>query len=442
MKNLFITLMVLVFVSSIACVASAASFSDIPPDHWAYKAVSDLAKAGIVEGYDDSTFRGEKTLTRYQMAMIVANAMTKVDKADTKQKALIEKLANEFSVELDKLDARLSKVEGKTRITFNATQQFFVANTSLKPGKDAGAYPSGTLANQTFVGERLRLNINVPDTENRFILNARLYQARSNEQRSGAESVAGSSNSALFDRYWLTAKNVLGGTVEVGKQGLYLGKGAFIGWSGQADFFGYTNKTNMTTTRIGEGNLSGYGGSGEFTFAQVSFKPDDAYDIGAYYYHNIVSDTKLYGVMGSVAIGNGMGLLFDAARNDYRGVNKSGYYVALMSKSKACDMVPSNNWTLVNPTKLHDSGWGLSYRHLPTGVSGTNNIGSAASFTTILTDSKGVGANIFNDVNVLGFDYYYVPFKNLQLTLEYNNIKPIHDSWHNNYIVSSLTFYF
>ncbi|MDR3573874.1 MAG: S-layer homology domain-containing protein [Anaerolineaceae bacterium] len=450
MKKTLAILMVFMFVMSTACVTSAAApFSAVPADHWSYKAVGDLAKAGIIVVYGDGTFHSERLLTRYEMAIIVANAMTNADKADPQQKALIEKLTSEFSVELDKLGVGPSKAAEKApekapekpRMTISATQQFFVANSSVQAGT-VGAYPTGPLANQTFVGERLRLYFNAADTENRFLLNARLYQARSNEQRSGAESVAGTSNAALFDRYWLTAKDIFGGTVDVGKQGLYLGKGAFVGWSGQADFVGYTNKSGITTTRIGEGNLSGYGGTGEISFAQVFFKPDSSSDFGLLYYQDITQHAKIYDVHGTVGLAKGMGLMFEVARNDFAGVRTTGEYVALMSKATACDMVPQNNWTLVNPSKLYDSGWGLSYRHLPAGVSGSGNINSAASFTTILTDSSNVGPNTFNDVNVWGFDYYYVPIKNFQWTLEYNNIKPIHASWHNNYIVSSLTFFF
>ena len=48
--------------------AAANPFSDVPTDHWAYDAVAQLAKDGVVDGYGDTSFRGDKAITRYEMA--------------------------------------------------------------------------------------------------------------------------------------------------------------------------------------------------------------------------------------------------------------------------------------------------------------------------------------------------------------------------------------
>ncbi len=88
-------------------------FSDVPAKHWSYDAVTKLAHDGILDGYGDGTFRGDKTISRYEMAIIVAKAMSKVDQADAGNKALIEKLSNEYASELDKLGARMTTVENK-----------------------------------------------------------------------------------------------------------------------------------------------------------------------------------------------------------------------------------------------------------------------------------------------------------------------------------------
>ena len=116
MKKVLVTALVCIFLMGLAGVAMAAPasiFSDVPADHWAYKAVNTLAKDKIVEGYGDGTYRGDRTMTRYEMAQIIANAMTKVDKASAEDKALINKLAKEFAAELEQIDARLAKVEKK-----------------------------------------------------------------------------------------------------------------------------------------------------------------------------------------------------------------------------------------------------------------------------------------------------------------------------------------
>ena len=88
-------------------------FSDVPADSWAYDAVSTLTADGVIDGYPDDTYQGQNTMTRYEMAQIVARAMAKTDleKAD---KALVDKLAAEFADELDNLGVRVADLEKKS----------------------------------------------------------------------------------------------------------------------------------------------------------------------------------------------------------------------------------------------------------------------------------------------------------------------------------------
>ena len=90
--------------------AAANPFSDVPADHWAYDAVSQLAADGVIEGYGDTTFRGNQSITRYEMAQMIAKAMAKTD-VSAADKALIDKLAAEFSDELNNLGVRVSNLE-------------------------------------------------------------------------------------------------------------------------------------------------------------------------------------------------------------------------------------------------------------------------------------------------------------------------------------------
>ena len=86
--------------------AAANPFSDVPAGHWAYDSIAKLAAAGVVEGYGDTTFGGDKLMTRYEMAQIVARAMAKGAKVD--------KLAAEFADELDNLGVRVANLEKKS----------------------------------------------------------------------------------------------------------------------------------------------------------------------------------------------------------------------------------------------------------------------------------------------------------------------------------------
>ena len=93
--------------------AATNPFSDVPADSWAYDAVTTLANDGVIDGYPDGTYQGQNTMTRYEMAQIVARAMARTDleKAD---KAIVDKLAAEFAEELDNLGVRVSDLEKKS----------------------------------------------------------------------------------------------------------------------------------------------------------------------------------------------------------------------------------------------------------------------------------------------------------------------------------------
>lgn len=95
--------------------AAANPFADVPADHWAYDAVAQLVQDGIVNGYAaDGTYKGDQNMSRYEMAQIVAKAMAKSEAADNNNKALIDKLAAEFSDELANLGVRVADLEAKT----------------------------------------------------------------------------------------------------------------------------------------------------------------------------------------------------------------------------------------------------------------------------------------------------------------------------------------
>ena len=94
--------------------ASAANpFSDVSTDSWAYQAVADLSEQGVVEGYPDGTFKGEKNVTRYEIAQIVARLMAKEDQLNAEQQATLDKLAGEYTDELANLGVRVSGLEKK-----------------------------------------------------------------------------------------------------------------------------------------------------------------------------------------------------------------------------------------------------------------------------------------------------------------------------------------
>ena len=72
-------------------------FPDVPANHWAYEAVNDMAKRGLVIGYEDDQFKGDRTMTRYEFAMIVERAIQKAKELNT---SIDGRLVDEFKPEL------------------------------------------------------------------------------------------------------------------------------------------------------------------------------------------------------------------------------------------------------------------------------------------------------------------------------------------------------
>ncbi|MBO6204456.1 MAG: S-layer homology domain-containing protein [Selenomonas sp.] len=109
-KTLVSTLTTALVVGAASTTFAAANpFADVPADHWAYDAVSQLAADGVIDGYGDSTFKGNRNITRYEMAQMVAKAMAK--NTSGADKALVDKLAAEFAEELNNLGVRVANLE-------------------------------------------------------------------------------------------------------------------------------------------------------------------------------------------------------------------------------------------------------------------------------------------------------------------------------------------
>ena len=135
MKKTLVSALTTALVVGAASTTFAASnpFSDVPADHWAYDAVSQLAADGVIDGYGDSTFKGNRNITRYEMAQMVAKAMAK--NTSGADKALVDKLAAEFAAELNNLGVRVANLERNAdMVKWNGTAEYTF--TRYKTGDD------------------------------------------------------------------------------------------------------------------------------------------------------------------------------------------------------------------------------------------------------------------------------------------------------------------
>ncbi len=111
--------------------AAANPFSDVPAGHWAYQSVAKLAAAGVVEGYGDGTYRGDRNITRYEMAQMVAKAMAK--NPEGASKAELDRLAAEFRDELDALGVRVAELEKYAdKVVWNGELRYRYRNERIK----------------------------------------------------------------------------------------------------------------------------------------------------------------------------------------------------------------------------------------------------------------------------------------------------------------------
>jgi hypothetical protein len=86
-----------------AALAGVAMFPDVPENHWAYEYIEGLQKQGIIEGYPDGNFGGDRSMTRYEFAAMLYRALEKGFPVDSR-------LLNEFNAELGRI--RVDRIKG------------------------------------------------------------------------------------------------------------------------------------------------------------------------------------------------------------------------------------------------------------------------------------------------------------------------------------------
>ncbi len=220
-KSAVYALMIMLLVSLTGMAAAAPTPVDVPAKHWAYDAVAYLAKAGIIEGYDDKTFRGDQPMTRYEMSKVVAKAMDNSAKATAAQKALIDKLAIEFALELNNIASRVTKLEqSQPNVKWSGTllEQYKI-KTMESPSKVGWASnqwqirinATAKIDEDTTFGLRLA---NPAPTATKFTVSTANYGGHYGSTTTGDQD-----NSFKVDRFFATTKT--GATfITVGRQAM------------------------------------------------------------------------------------------------------------------------------------------------------------------------------------------------------------------------------
>lgn len=116
------TTLAALFAATAFNVSAANPFADVDTSSWAYQAVSQLSDQGVVDGYPDGTFKGDKNVSRYELAQIIARLMAKEESLNDSQRTTVQKLSDEYAGELQSLGVRVKELEKKTGNLSNITE--------------------------------------------------------------------------------------------------------------------------------------------------------------------------------------------------------------------------------------------------------------------------------------------------------------------------------
>lgn len=430
----------------------AAALTDVPANHWAYASVNQLVKAGLVDGYGDGSFKGEKTITRYEMAVIISKAIDSFDKADNSQKKEIDRLSSEFAGELNRMGVRIAKLEAKTKIAVSAeTRLRFVGNS---PGNVVNTVNPKLKGGDQF-DFRQRFNF-AADVNDSISFKARLAIGTS---KLGTDTTSALGGDVRLDLMNVTAKHVLGmDSIRAGRTPLDFFSQGLFGKPMNVDGLTINNKFGETNFKAWTGVVKPYttadNTNNQLTTAQLGWKLSDKLNVKAGYY---VADINGSGISADPAAANYKapssqnfknGLTYDSSKGyqasfDYKlgGLTVIGDYVAttldnpsaaLPKNPKAWAVELTNSTSpvkamypsklLVNPTKPDTDAWSVSYRSVEPGAIPAG----AGNFDTTAVAVGGAGSvNPNGTDNLKGWmlGYNRVLAKNVVWAVEYQTLK-------------------
>lgn len=245
--------------------AAENMFSDVPLDHWAYDAVNKLAEDGIIDGYGDTNFGGDKPITRYEMAQLVEKAMQNQENARAVDKAAIEKLQKEFDSELkgevQSLRKDVDDLKGRMGWYGDARMRYF-ANKDQKGNN--GKSSNGETSQ---FEKRLRLGFWANPAEN-LTVDGRLKYEDKSWQRShwtnghqnfnSWDNSYDNQNSLRLDKLSLNWEHA-GTKASIGRTEVKLGEG-LIWWENQVDGAYVKHQFGpKVTAMLGVGDISAEG---------------------------------------------------------------------------------------------------------------------------------------------------------------------------------------
>jgi len=278
MKKGLLFIMLLLLISMSTALAASSPLSDVPADHWAYTAIQDLAKAKVIDVNIDESHEGNKLMSRYEFAVLVAKAMQNMDKANDAQKLIINSLKTEFDPEIKDLNKIVVTKQAKTYPIVKVGGDIRYRFYSNLGGTGTNKGGKSTSVSQ----DRFRISM-AAQLDERWTVNARIgSQFVSNKTNYGSTSgTAGSSSGETqLDQAELVYQMDPTWSATLGRSAMFLGTTGAISdctsWDGftlkyshdkftgrllaydiSQALLGYTQMTTTSNTKVDSQNLKG-----------------------------------------------------------------------------------------------------------------------------------------------------------------------------------------
>lgn len=309
-KALIAAVLAATTISATTALAAQNPFKDLPEGHWAYDAVTMLAQDGVLDGYGDGKFNGDKLMNRYEMAEIVSKAVAKYDGARPQDKGAIKKLEKEFDAELKDMDVRLKGVEEdikELKKGQSSVKMFGDARVRYFQNKSMSNHDKTESGKNTRFEKRVRLGIYAEPAKNLSVDGRLKYEDESflhngvengwhhnNENFNGWDNSTHNQNSVRLDKFSLNWNNA-GTKISIGRTEVSLGQGLLY-WENQVDGAYIQHQFGpKVTTMIGWGDISAEGWQNQnmpTTFANLKVQTSPATQITAAYLHTNTSLEK------------------------------------------------------------------------------------------------------------------------------------------------------
>lgn len=192
-------------------VFAQSPFSDVPPDHWARKAIQELVDAGILSGFPDGTFQGNRPITRYELAVVVQrifrSLILEYEQSPQSRYVTTEEWqrfllwltesgpfsGDEPNLEFAALSVRMGKVEGEVYDIKKKAKLSFSGDFRIRHMRYSESTGAQTIGNWTQL--RARVNLTTAMTEKSTIFLS--FKQANNMTNPGALNLSGSAGGTL-----------------------------------------------------------------------------------------------------------------------------------------------------------------------------------------------------------------------------------------------------